>query len=137
VPHFDSGGLRIHYRVEGRGPPLLMIHGFTSSSRTWYEMGWVEALSDQFRLLLVDCRGRGQSEKPHNPEAYGREHLLGDCVGLLDYLGIDKACLMGYSMGGTITLHLLFEHPNRFYSAVIGGAGDGAREWTGSQIPNS
>src|SRR5215831_12825221 len=67
--YVKSQGLRIHYHVEGHGPPLVCQHGFGDSLKSWYELGYVDALKDEYRLVLIDARGHGTSDKPHEPEA--------------------------------------------------------------------
>jgi pimeloyl-ACP methyl ester carboxylesterase len=74
MSYADSRGIRIHYRVEGEGPPLVLQHGFTQSIDDWYEFGYVDALKRDYRLILVDARGHGQSDKPHDPNAYGLDN---------------------------------------------------------------
>lgn len=70
MPHANHRGVRNHYQVEGEGPPLVLQHGFTHSLRRWYLHGYVEALREDHRLILVDARGHGSSDKPHDPSAY-------------------------------------------------------------------
>jgi alpha/beta hydrolase fold len=73
MPYTDNHGVRIHYQVEGSGPPLILQHGFTDSLETWYELGYVGALSRERQLILVDARGHGASDKPHHTAAYTNE----------------------------------------------------------------
>ena len=121
--YFDSDGLKIHYTMQGKGKPLVLIHGFTASIDTnWRGPGIIEALANDFQVIAVDARGHGKSDKPHDPAAYG-PHMGEDVIRLLDHLGIMKAHIAGYSMGGAITLQLLATYPDRFLSAVLGGAG--------------
>ena len=70
MPYTTNQGVRIHYQVEGEGPPLVMQHGFTDSIETWYELGYVDTLKHDYRLILVDARGHGHSDKPRTPDAY-------------------------------------------------------------------
>ena len=70
MPYLTNNAVAIHYRVEGEGSPLILQHGFTDSSESWYELGYVAALKSKFRLILPDTRGHGQSDKPHDPRAY-------------------------------------------------------------------
>ena len=70
MPYVNSQGLRIHYQVEGDGPPLVLQHGFSDSLESWYDFGYVDALKPDYTLILVDARGHGQSGKPHDPDAY-------------------------------------------------------------------
>jgi len=120
---FDSNGVRIHYTIEGKGEPVLLIHGFSVNSQfQWGIPGIVKALAKDYRVICLDCRGHGRSAKPHDPANYGME-MGEDAVRLLDHLGIRTAHLVGYSMGGFITLKLLALHPERFVTATVGGAG--------------
>jgi pimeloyl-ACP methyl ester carboxylesterase len=67
MPYVDNAGLKISYRVEGEGLPLILLHGFTDSAESWYELGYVHALQARHRLILIDSRGHGKSDKPHDP----------------------------------------------------------------------
>ncbi|HYK64235.1 MAG TPA: alpha/beta fold hydrolase, partial [Patescibacteria group bacterium] len=72
MPYFDSAGVRIHFRDEGAGEPVILVHGFASTAEhNWGGTGWIEALSPRFRVIAPDVRGHGLSDKPHQPEAYG------------------------------------------------------------------
>jgi pimeloyl-ACP methyl ester carboxylesterase len=125
--YFDSNGVKIHYVVEGQGEPVLLIHGFTSSIEgQWGTPGIIKALAKDYRVIALDNRGHGKSDKPHDPKQYGTE-MVEDAVRLLDHLKIDKAHVVGYSMGGMIACKLLATHPDRLLSATLGGSG-GIRE---------
>ncbi len=120
---FDSAGITIHYQVEGEGDPVLLIHGYTATADlNWRMPGVVSALAPGYQVITLDNRGHGKSDKPEEPESYGLE-MVKDQVRLLDHLGIDQAHVVGYSMGGMITLRLLAEYPERVRSAVIAGMG--------------
>jgi pimeloyl-ACP methyl ester carboxylesterase len=121
--YFDSNGVKIHYVVEGRGEPVLLIHGFTSNIQgQWVAPGIFKALARDYRVIALDNRGHGKSDKPHDPKQYGAE-MAEDAVRLLDHLKINKAHVVGYSMGGHITCKLLATHPDRLLSATLGGSG--------------
>lgn len=120
----ESGGVKIRYRLAGRGKPLVLVHGYTASSRTQWELpGWVTFLAPRHRLLLVDVRGHGESAKPHRPEAYSLGLMAGDVLAAMDAAGFERADIMGYSMGAMIAMELLLEHGERFDRAVLGGMG--------------
>ena len=124
MPQFDSDGVPIHYEVFGEGKPILMVHGFAASlEANWVRTGWVETLSPIRKVVGLDCRGHGESGKPHEPEAYGGDAMPGDVIRLMDHLEIEQADLFGYSMGARISLQLLLGHPDRFTSVVLGGIG--------------
>jgi len=121
---FDSDGVKIHYTVEGKGEPLLLIHGFLGSiqdqGRSFGD--GIKNLSNNFQVISIDCRGHGQSEKPHDLDAYGM-NMIEDQIRLLDHLKIKKAHVFGYSMGGAIAIGIVGFHPERVLSAIVGGAG--------------
>jgi pimeloyl-ACP methyl ester carboxylesterase len=122
-PYFDSNGVKIHYVVRGKedGEPVLLIHGFTVN----IEMQWgpvLKALAKDYKVIAMDCRGHGGSEKPHDPKKYGLE-MAKDAVRLLDHLKIDKAHVVGYSMGGSLTLQIAARYPERVRTATLGGMG--------------
>jgi pimeloyl-ACP methyl ester carboxylesterase len=128
MPYADSNGVRINYRVEGTGPPLVLVHGFTESLESWYELGYVAALVSDYRLVLIDIRGHGASDKPHDPAAYALERRVGDVVAVLDTLGVGKAHFWGYSMGGWIGFGMARHAPRRVDRLVIGGMHPYARD---------
>lgn len=126
VPTYDSNGVSIHYEdFGGEGRPLVLLHGFGADLRlNWVATKWVETLTPLRRVIAIDARGHGLSDKPHDPAAYAGDTPANDVIALLDHLGIEKADLFGYSMGGHTSLRLLAAHRERFHSVVIGGVGD-------------
>ena len=121
MPYVDNGGVRIHYRAEGQGPALVLQHGFTESVVDWYEAGYVERLRPDYRLVLIDARGHGASDKPHDPDAYFLNRRVSDIVAVLDALDIAKPLFWGYSMGGWIGFGIAKYAEERFRALVIGG----------------
>ena len=120
---FLSNGVKIHYIMEGEGEPVLLIHGFSASAMmNWVLPGVFANLAKHYHVIALDNRGHGGSGKPHEVEKYGPE-MVEDSIRLLDHLKIDKAHIVGYSMGGFITEKLLVTHPERVISATVGGAG--------------
>jgi len=127
MPFFDSAGMPIHYHDHGDGAPVMLVHGFAASARSnWEETGWFKFLTEKYRVIALDCRGHGLSAKPYERGAYGPENMSGDVVRLLDHLGIERALLMGYSMGAAISLNAVLSHAARFRAVVLGGIGIGA-----------
>jgi pimeloyl-ACP methyl ester carboxylesterase len=120
---FVSAGVPIHYVESGAGEPVLFIHGWSADASMWDSSR--TRLAPKYRVIAMDCRGHGRSGKPHEPGAYGIE-MVNDVVRLLDRLGIRKANLVGYSMGGSIALKMLETHPDRLVS-VTSGASEGFR----------
>ena len=122
---FQSDGVRIAYWDEGQGDPILLIHGFASNAGTnWVDPGWVRALvADGRRVIAFDNRGHGQSEKLYEPERYGAPVMAEDARALLDHLGIERADVMGYSMGARISAFLVLKRPERVRSVIFAGLG--------------
>lgn len=118
-------GLKIHYQTIGSGTPVVLLHGYYATGKdNWYDNGIVPALIKTNMVILIDHRGHGKSDKPHEASAYG-EHMWQDALLVMDELKIKKAHIHGYSMGGSITTQLLFHHPDRFLTAIYGGSGIG------------
>jgi len=121
MPYATNGGLRIHYEVSGSGDPLALYHGLTGSGERWRDTGYVAGLADEYRLILIDARGHGKSDKPREPEAYGRRRQATDVVAVLDDLEIETTRFWGHSMGGDVALTLGRHHPNRVSALVVTG----------------
>jgi pimeloyl-ACP methyl ester carboxylesterase len=120
---FDSNGVRIRYIEQGSGEPVILVHGFTGTlEKNWVAPGVFQQLAKNFRVIALDCRGHGKSDKPHDAKQYGPEMGL-DIIRLLDHLKIEKAHIVGYSMGAMITAKLLTIKTDRFLTATLGGAG--------------
>jgi pimeloyl-ACP methyl ester carboxylesterase len=117
---FDSDGVRLHYIDVGQGAPVVLLHGFSSSMSEWVDTGMVKALSREFRVIAIDCRGHGKSDKPSGSSSYGAE-MMEDVHRLLDHLHIQKSFISGYSMGGWIAGKLLVKYPERVLGVVFGG----------------
>jgi pimeloyl-ACP methyl ester carboxylesterase len=122
MPHISNQGIRIYYEIEGSGPPLVLQHGLTDSLRGWYEYGFVDFLKHHYRLIMIDARGHGRSDKPHDPEAYDLRLCAADIVAVLDDLQIERSGYYGYSLGGLIGFSLAHGAPQRLSSLTIGGA---------------
>jgi pimeloyl-ACP methyl ester carboxylesterase len=122
VPSPD--GVRLAYDVTGEGRPIVLIHGFASSrEQNWRSTGWIDRLAAAgFRVVSFDCRGHGKSDKPHQPAAYG-EHMIDDILAVMDAAQAPVADVMGYSMGGMLTIRLLMQYPERVRRAVVAGIG--------------
>jgi pimeloyl-ACP methyl ester carboxylesterase len=127
--YFNSNGVSIAYidvpPHEGQGDPILLIHGFASNHAVnWVNTLWVKTLTRAgYRVVAFDNRGHGQSEKLYDPEAYNSYRMAEDGLRLLDHLGIERADVMGYSMGARITAHLALTAPERMRSMLLGGLG--------------
>jgi pimeloyl-ACP methyl ester carboxylesterase len=129
-PSFNSNGVPIHYADSGRGVPVVLLHGFTGSyARHWESPGVMKALeTGGFRVIAMDSRGHGQSGRPRESSDYGFE-LVRDVIRLLDHLKIDRAHIVGFSMGGAIANQLLIKYPRRLRTVTLLGAG-----WEGDDV---
>ena len=124
MPFAHNGSVKIHYQVSGNpaGPPLLLHHGFTQNLYSWHMKGYVKCLGDRFRLILFDARGHGQSDKPHEAEAYEMSDHVNDVQTILDTLEIEQTHFFGYSMGGRIGFAFAQQAPHRLKKLIVGGA---------------
>jgi pimeloyl-ACP methyl ester carboxylesterase len=120
---FEANGVRLHYVEAGHGTPVILVHGLAFSHAAEWKLPRIfQRLSKRYRVIALDNRGHGKSDKPYDPSQYGQE-LVHDIVRLMDHLGIAKAHVVGYSLGGFITLMLALRHPERLLSAAPCGAG--------------
>ena len=120
----DAAGVKIRYiDTGGRGEAIVLLHGGTSRLESWITPGVVDNLAKDFRVIAFDARGHGKSDSPREPAAYGRQQAL-DVVRILDALKIDRAHIVGFSLGSSTVAQLLTLHPERFLTAVqVAGAG--------------
>ena len=128
MAYLTRDGVRIFYEDEGTGIPIFLSHGFGASTRMWD--GQVAEFSDRYRFIRWDMRGHGQSDSPNDPALYSQAHTLGDILGVLDYLEIDKAVIGGHSLGGYMTLAFNARHADRTKALVLQGCGPGYRSDT-------
>ncbi|KQP07612.1 alpha/beta hydrolase [Methylobacterium sp. Leaf99] len=126
---FLSDGVRIAYldtpAEHGAGDPILLIHGFASNHAVnWVNTQWVKTLAKAGRrVIALDNRGHGESQKLYDPEAYGSDLMAQDAARLLDHLDIARADVMGYSMGARIAAYLALDDGPRVRSLLLGGLG--------------
>lgn len=125
---FDSSGFSIAYDDVGTGDgrPMFLVHGFTSNrNENWRRLGWYGAFErKRVRMVAMDCRGHGESAKPHNPQAYSRAAMAGDILALAQHLGIERFHLMGFSMGARLALSAALMQQERIATLTLGGVGD-------------
>jgi pimeloyl-ACP methyl ester carboxylesterase len=135
---FDANGVKISYTVQGQGEPVVLNHGWLSNADLNWELPGISALlAKDHQVVTLDVRGHGKSDKPVKEEAYGPQ-LVEDIVRLLDHLKIEKAHIVGYSMGGIIAGNFIAKHPTRVLSGTLGGMGwlkkGGLGQWGFAQI---
>ena len=111
--------LRIHYVEHGRGEPVVLVHGFSQTHEAWLQTPLFDALARDYRVIAVDLRGHGNSDKPQDPASYGR-NLETDLVDLLDRLEIDRAHFIGFSLGASVVGGLLVSNQERVQTATMG-----------------
>ena len=126
--HADLGRVNLSWLEAGDpgGVPVLLLHGFASSAEVnWKLTGWIDLLARAGgRVIAVDHRGHGASQKFYDPADYGPDVFAADAVALLDHLGVEKADVIGYSMGARVTLWLAAHHADCVRCAVICGMGE-------------
>ncbi len=122
---FDSDGVEIAYLDEGAGAPILLIHGFASNAHVnWVHTRWVDVLVKAGRrVIALDNRGHGQSEKLYDPAVYEAPTMADDAARLIDHLGLGSTPVLGYSMGARISAFLAMHHPEKVSHAIFGGLG--------------
>jgi pimeloyl-ACP methyl ester carboxylesterase len=120
----SSDGLKIHYFELGTtGTPVILIHGYTANAEgKWIKPGIMQALASRHRVIAIDARGHGKSDKPHDPAKYG-PRMANDVIELMNHLKIPKAHIHGYSMGGAMLTQILAQHQDRLITAIYGGSG--------------
>ncbi|MGA8968744.1 MAG: alpha/beta fold hydrolase, partial [Pseudolabrys sp.] len=125
MPSFRNGAVEIAYLDEGEGEPIVLVHGFASNKEVnWVHPGWVAALTRAGRrAIALDNRGHGASSKLYDPSSYHSAAMAEDVRALLDHLKIERADVMGYSMGARITAFLAVNQPARMRSSILGGLG--------------
>ena len=128
MPDFVTAedGTPLAFERHGEGPAIVLVHGFGSSRlQNWKSTGWYGGLTDAgFSIVAMDCRGHGDSGKPHDVAAYGHDRMARDVVQVMDACSLPSALVLGYSMGGFIGLRLLAAHPERVVKLAIAGVGE-------------
>ena len=113
--YIEVNGIKICYEVQGVGDPVVLVHGFGAKKETW--LGQFGPLSEKFKVIRFDNRGAGKSDRPNEP--FTMDMFVEDIKGLMDALAIDKAHIIGWSLGGMIVQHFLLKYPERVDKAVL------------------
>ena len=128
-------GTRLHYKIEGEGPPLVLHLGAGCDSELWRAAGYLEPLAKRYRCILFDHRGHGLSDRPRGVQANHIDRYVADVVALLDHLGLEKAAFWGYSAAISVGLKLAEQHPTRIWALVgSGGLGRATPEQIGEIV---
>ncbi|MDT0607219.1 alpha/beta fold hydrolase [Croceitalea rosinachiae] len=116
-------GVKIAYSIEGKGAPILLIHGFIQNGKSWHKTELKKALlANGYQVIIPDLRGNGDSDKPQKDESYADDVEVKDLILLMDNLKIRKYSAVGYSRGSIVLAKLLIQD-NRITKAVLGGMG--------------
>jgi pimeloyl-ACP methyl ester carboxylesterase len=137
MPEFATAedGVELAYERQGaekgpengtERPAIVLVHGFGSSRvQNWKSTGWYGGLTGAgFSIVAMDCRGHGESGKPHDPQVYSHDRMADDVTQVMDACGLSSALICGYSMGGFIGLRLLAAHPQRVIRLALAGVGE-------------
>jgi pimeloyl-ACP methyl ester carboxylesterase len=128
MPEVVNDGVRISYDVSGEGPAIVLLHGWSCDRTWWNHAGFVGRLEQDNRVVNIDLRGNGRSDKPHEPAGYHMPLLEADVLGVADAEGIDRFTVWGLSYGGWVGWMLAADHPGRVNALVTSGAWDPAPE---------
>jgi len=134
MPKLNRDGVNIHYEVYGSGSPLILTHGYSSTSAMW--QGQIDTLSKHHKLVLWDMRGHGLSDYPDDPASYSEALTVGDIAALLDTIGADKAIVGGLSLGGYMSLAFHRAHPERVRALLIIDTGPGFKKDDAREVWN-
>ena len=123
MPYIEREGVQIHYEAAGSGPPVLITHGFGSSTKAWE--GQAETLSDAYRIITWDMRGHAGTDSPVDPAQYSEAATVDDMAAILNHLGIEKAVIGGLSLGGYMSLAFNLKYPGRVRALMLFDTGPG------------
>jgi proline iminopeptidase len=128
MPHaITCDKVRLHYEEVGQGTSLLFVHEFAGGHRSWEPQ--MREFGKRYRCIAYAARGYPPSDVPDDAETYSYQHVMRDCVAVLDNLKIDSAHIVGLSMGGYTTLQVALNHPTRVRSMTLAGTGSGSERW--------
>jgi 2-succinyl-6-hydroxy-2,4-cyclohexadiene-1-carboxylate synthase len=123
MTHLTVNGHHYHIGISGSGVPILLLHGFTGDVSIWHDIRL--ALDNTYQVIAIDILGHGQSDKPSDISPYYMKNVARDMIQILDKLSVQQAHLLGYSMGGRLSLYLALHYPERFHSLILESASPG------------
>ena len=134
---FNNDGFEIAYLDRGRGEPILLIHGFASSTLVnWVNPGWVKTIEDAgYRAIAFDHRGHGRTSKSYDEADYSPQKMGSDAIALLDHIRVERAHVLGYSMGARVAALMGLDYPDHVATLVLGGLGSGLVDGVGDWDP--
>ena len=109
MPYANSGGVKLYFEETGAGYPIVFVHEFGADLREWEQQ--VRWFSREYRCIRFNARGYPPSDVPESDELYGQVHAADDIAAVMDELGLERAHVVGLSMGGFATLHFGLRHP--------------------------
>lgn len=126
MSEFVSVGIRLSFSDEGEGRPVVLVHGFASNRiMNWVNTSWITTLARSGRrVIALDNRGHGQSQKLYEPASYTPAIMAADVLALIDHLGLPAAALLGYSMGARIAAFAALSAPEKITALVLSGLAD-------------
>ena len=124
MPKASINGVELYYEETGEGTPVVFVHEFAGDCRSWELQ--VRHFSRRYRCITYNARGYPPSEVPENPADYSQDIAVADLLGVLDHLNIERAHVVGFSMGGFCSLIFGLRHPERALSLVVAGCGYGS-----------
>jgi pimeloyl-ACP methyl ester carboxylesterase len=122
----NRDGVNIYYEQRGKGPAVLLSHGYSASARMW--AGQMDALSDRYHFIAWDMRGHDRSDSPDNPALYSHEATVADMAAILDACGVKRAIIGGLSLGGFMSLAFNLAHPARVAALMLFDTGPGYKK---------
>ena len=125
MPLTDVNGIQLYYEAHGEGYPVVFLHGYSSTHHMWRAQ--VPDFSKDYRFIIYDARGHGQTESPPSVDQYSADIVAEDLYHLLRSLGIEKAVVGGLSMGGYESLRFYLNHPDMVAALVLMDTGPGYR----------
>ena len=131
----SSDGIEVYYEQVGEGPAIVLLHGFSAGLQRWKDVGYFDALGNDYSVIAIDARGHGRSGKPHERSAYSLDVMVDDVTAVMDAESVERAHLWGYSMGGHQVMRLWDRAPERVISAILGGSAATERPKLGEDHP--
>ena len=134
MPTLHANGTDLYYESQGRGPAIVLVHGFADSAALWQAQ--VDAFADRYQVVTVDMRGHGRSEAPEDLGLYTQDQVVEDVRAVMDAVGVERAVVGGHSLGGYTSMRFYQRYPDRVRGLILSGTGpgyrrmDGARGWT-------
>ena len=124
MPEVSNHGVKISYEVSGQGRPLVLLHGWVMDHSWWSQTGYVDDLQRDHRVINVDWRGHGESDKPLESAAYRGEAITSDVLAVADAEGVERFALWGISYGGLFAWRTAFSAPDRVAALIASGNWD-------------